>query len=49
MRIDIRGRGVQFTAPLLEHIERRLRENARLAIPRPPASLPGDAFDVPKN
>ena len=25
MRIDIQGRGLQFTAPLLEHIERRLR------------------------
>lgn len=49
MRIDIQGRGLQFTAPLLEHIERRLRENARLAIPRPPASLPRGAFDIPKN
>ena len=27
----------------------RLRENARLAVPQPPASLPGDAFDMPKN
>lgn len=124
MRIDIQGRGFQLTAPLLEHIERRLRfaltrtsgrikrvlvrlgdatgprggedkfcrievvledapavliedagadlyavidraaeragrnvakrverlrENARLAVPQPPASLPGDAFDMPKN
>jgi len=27
----------------------RLRENARLAMPRPPASLPGDGFEMPKN
>ncbi len=27
----------------------RLRENARLAMPRPPASPPGDGFDMPKN
>ena len=26
----------------------RLRENARLAMPQPPASLPGDAFDMSK-
>ena len=31
-----------------KHVE-RLRENARLAMPQPPASLPGDAFDMSKN
>ena len=31
-----------------KHIERR-RENARLAIPQPPAAPPGDAFDTSKN
>lgn len=31
-----------------KHVD-RLRENARLAIPQPPASLPGDAFDMSKN
>ena len=27
----------------------RLRENARLAMPQPPASLPGDAIDMSKS
>ena len=31
-----------------KHVD-RLRENARLAMPRPPAAPPGDAFDTSKN
>lgn len=31
-----------------KHVD-RLRENARLAMPQPAASLPGDAFDMSKN
>ena len=30
-----------------KHVERR-RENARLAMPQPPAAQPGDAFDLSK-
>lgn len=31
-----------------KHVERR-RENARLAMPQPPAAQPGDAFDLSKD
>ena len=31
-----------------KHVERR-REHARLAMPQPPAALPGDAFDLSKD